>query len=237
MSEQCSPLPSGRVALISGASRGIGRAIAERLADQGWRISAGMRDVDGSWLSTPHLTCPYDAADPASEEAWVAETIRVFGRIDAVILSAGIMIPGSILETDDTDLERMFQVNVRSPTRLVRAAWSALATGGQGRVVLLSSMSGKRVKSARSSTYAITKFATSGLAAAIRRTGWDSGIRSIVVCPSFVATDMTRDVAGWAPQDMTQPADIAVMVTTALDLPNTASVSELCFTCQDEDMA
>lgn len=223
--------------MISGASRGIGAAIASRLAADGWLISAGLRNTAVATLGSPHIACFHDATDPITEAAWVRETLAHFDRIDAVIASAGISISGSILETDDQDLEQMLQINVRSPTRLVKAAWPALAAGGQGRVVLLSSMSGKRVKSPRSSTYAISKFAVTGLAAAVRRTGWADGIRSIVVCPGYVATDMTRKVSGWRPEDMTQPEDIAAMVSTTLDLPNNASVSELCFTCQDEDMA
>ncbi|BCI65821.1 SDR family NAD(P)-dependent oxidoreductase [Acetobacter aceti] len=237
MSESKRSPPAGRVVMISGASRGIGAAIASRLASDGWLISAGLRNTAMAPQGAPHIACFYDATDPATESVWVGETLAHFGRIDAVIASAGISITGSILETDDQDLERMLQVNVRSPTRLIKAAWPALAAGGQGRVVLLSSMSGKRVKSPRSSTYAISKFAVTGLAAAVRRTGWADGIRSTVVCPGYVATDMTSKVAGWRPEDMTQPEDIAAMVSATLNLPNNASVSELCFTCQDEDMA
>ena len=228
---------AGRVVMISGASRGIGAAIASRLAADGWLISAGLRNTAMASLGAPHIACFHDATDPATEAAWVRETLTHFDRIDAVIASAGISIPESILETDDQDLAQRLQINVRSPTRLVKAAWPALVAGGQGRVVLLSSMSGKRVKSPRSSTYAISKFAVTGLAAAVRRTGWADGIRSIVVCPGYVATDMTSKVAGWHPEDMTQPEDIAAMVSATLNLPNNASVSELCFTCQDEDMA
>ncbi|GBQ30803.1 SDR family NAD(P)-dependent oxidoreductase [Gluconacetobacter azotocaptans] len=226
-----------RVAMISGASRGIGAAIAERLVSDGWLISAGLRDPGRPPFSAPHLVHAYDATDPGAERQWTEATLARFGRIDAVIASAGIMIPGSLLELEDSDLDRMFQVNVRAPARLIKAAWPALRATGHGRIVILSSMSGKRVKSPRSGLYAVTKFAATGLAAAVRRTGWADGIRSIVVCPSFVSTDMTRDNKSWKPEDMTQPADIASMISHALDLPNTASVSELCFTCQDEDLA
>ncbi|ATU72726.1 short-chain dehydrogenase [Komagataeibacter rhaeticus] len=227
---------TGRVVMISGAGRGIGAAIAQRLAQQGWRISAGLRDPDAFTLPSPHMACHFDATDCESEQHWVARTLARHGRIDAVVANAGIMIPGSLLEVDDAGLERMLQVNVRSPARLVRAAWPALQATGQGRVIILSSLSGKRVKSPRSGTYAISKFAAVGLSNGIRRLGWADGIRSTVICPSFVATDMTAGVNGLDPSEMTQPDEIATMASMVLDMPNHASVSELCVTCRDEDM-
>ncbi|MDT8872243.1 SDR family oxidoreductase [Komagataeibacter rhaeticus] len=104
--------------MISGAGRGIGAAIAQRLAQQGWRISAGLRDPDAFTLPSPHMACHFDATDCESEQHWVARTLARHGRIDAVVANAGIMIPGSLLEVDDAGLERMLQVNVRSPARL-----------------------------------------------------------------------------------------------------------------------
>jgi NADP-dependent 3-hydroxy acid dehydrogenase YdfG len=121
----------------------------------------------------------------------------------------------------------LFRVNVQSPLRLVRAAWPALIASGKGRVVTVASLSGKRVKSARSSLYALTKFAAVALGHGIRQSGWELGIRSTVLCPGFVATDMAAGVTTVAAEAMTQPEDLARIVSLLLDLPNTASVAEL----------
>jgi NADP-dependent 3-hydroxy acid dehydrogenase YdfG len=228
-----------RVVMISGANRGIGAAIAAHLADLGWQLSLGVRRPER--LAAPpgdsnSLVHRYDAQDPESETAWVEATAKRFGRADALVANAGIMIPKTVIEASDADLEALFQVNVRSPLRLVRAAWPWLTRSGRGRVVTLVSLSGRRVKSARSGLYATSKFAALAMTHAVRHAGWDLGVRATAICPGFVATDMAAAVTDRSPDEMTQPADVARLVGVILDLPNTASVAELPINSTLEEM-
>jgi len=221
--------------MLSGANRGIGAAIAQHLADHGWTISAGVRSPDAFALPAPHSVHGFDASRKGDEARWVEATLQAHGRIDAVIANAGVMVEGSILECSEDDLDLMFDVNLRSPVRLVRAAWPSLVETGRGRVVVVASLSGKRVKSARSSSYAMTKHAAVALVHAVKRTGWHDGIRATAICPGFVATDMATRGNERDPDDMTQPGDVARLITQILDLPNTANVAELCISCMEED--
>lgn len=227
---------SRRTGLISGANRGIGAAIADRLAAEGWNLSLGIRAPDKlPDRFKDHHVCVYDATKPGCEAAWIDGAMTRFGRIDAVINNAGIIVPKSVIEADDTDMRAMLDVNVLAPLRLVRAAWQPLAASGRGRVVTLVSLSGKRVKSARSGAYSVSKFAALGLAHALRHAGWDLGIRSTAICPGFVATDMAFGVTDMAPGDMTPPDELARIVSLVLDLPNTASIAEIPINCKIEE--
>jgi NAD(P)-dependent dehydrogenase (short-subunit alcohol dehydrogenase family) len=226
-----------RVALLSGANRGIGAATAKRLFAEGWTLSLGMRDPkppewdDGSRV---HLF-GYDATDPNAEKDWVAAALDAHGRIDAIIANAGIMIPKSVVDAEDEDLDRMFEINVKAPRRLVRSAWEPLTASGAGRIIILASLSGKRVKSAGSGSYAMSKFAAVALAHGIRQAGWNLGIRATAVCPGFVATDMARSITDRADAQMTDPEDLARIIAMLLDLPNQASVAEFSINCQLEE--
>jgi len=224
-----------RVVMISGANRGIGAALAAHLGATGWRLSLGVRDP-ALIRAGDALACRFDAHDAASEAHWVEATVERFGRIDAVIANAGIMIPKNVIEATDEDLEALFQVNVRSPLRLVRAAWPWLTRSGRGRVVTIVSLSGKRVKTAQSGLYATSKFAANAMTHAIRQAGWEQGVRATAVCPGFVATDMAAAVTDRAAASMTQPEDIALIVGLILDLPNTASVAEIPINSALEEM-
>jgi len=228
-----------RVAMISGANRGIGAAIAAHLAQRGWQLSLGVRRPER--LAAPPggaetFVCRYDAEDATSEAAWAEASANRFGRIDAVVANAGIIIPKTVIEADDKDLELLLQVNVRSPLRLVRAAWPWLTQSGKGRVVTLVSLSGKRVKSARAGLYAMSKFAALAMTHAIRHAGWDLGVRSTAICPGFVATDMAAGIAERGPEEMTRPEDVARLVGMVLDLPNSASVVEIPINSTLEEM-
>ncbi len=229
------PSSSKRVVMVSGANRGIGAAIAERLAADGWRLSLGVRDpAKVSASSAETLVQPFDARKGQDEAAWVEATLDRFGQVDAVVNNAGIMVPKTVLEVGDDEIEALLQVNVKSPLRLVRAAYPALKRGGSGRVVTLVSLSGKRVKAAMAGSYSVSKFAALALVHAIRHAGWDDGIRSTAICPGFVATDMAAGISEFDPAAMTQPADIARIVSTLLELPNTASVAEVTVNCLAE---
>jgi NAD(P)-dependent dehydrogenase (short-subunit alcohol dehydrogenase family) len=213
-----------RIAMISGASRGIGAAIADHLARSGWSLSLGMRKPH---LVGDALVHAYDAAQPDAEAAWVDATVARFGRIDAIICNAGTATFASVIDVTEAAMAEMLAVNVLAPQRLARAAWPHLAATGRGRVVIVASLSGLRVGSAGSSAYAMTKWAATGLAHGLRHAGWDQGIRATAICPGFVATEMATAVTDIDPAEMTQPAEVARLVELALDLPNTASVAEI----------
>jgi len=226
-----------RVALVSGANRGIGQAIARSLYDAGWKLSLGMRSPSQPDWSDPERVqvIAYDAKQNGAEAAWAADALAKFHRIDAVIANAGIIVAKNVIEADDDDLDAMLEVNVKAPRRLAAAAWDALAKSGRGRVIILASLSGKRVKSSKASLYAVSKFAAVALAHGIRHTGWDLGIRATAICPGFVATDMARSLTNREDSLLTAPADIARITSMLLDLPNEASVAEFTINCQLEE--
>ncbi len=226
-----------RVALISGANRGIGAAVAVFLHEQGWCLSLGMRTPALPAWADPrrvHVQA-YDAFDETAEQTWVDAAIDRFGRIDAIVANAGIMIPKSVIEADEVDIDAMLAVNVKAPRRLARAAWPALGKSGRGRVIILGSLSGKRVKSAGAGSYSISKFAAVALAHGIRHAGFDLGIRATAVCPGFVATDMALGISDRTAETMTDPRDLARIISMLLDLPNEASVAEFNINCQLEE--
>jgi NAD(P)-dependent dehydrogenase (short-subunit alcohol dehydrogenase family) len=213
--------------MISGANRGIGAAIASHLAAAGWDLSLGMRQPTVSTGAPQALVHPYDADASQAEAHWVEATLARFQRIDAIICNAGLMIPKTAISITEPEMAAMFNVNVFAAQRLAQAAWAALRACGRGRVVIIGSLSGKRVSSADSGAYAITKFAAVGLTHALRHAGWHDGIRATAICPGFVATDMATAITDMDPRTMTQPKEVARLVELALDLPNTASVPEI----------
>ena len=222
--------PVGRVVMVSGASRGIGRAIAERLLAAGCLVSAGVRNPATAPLGA--LACRYDAAGPA--DPWVAETLAAHGRIDALVNAAGINPKAHFLTPDEAPFQEMWNVNAMAPMRVIRAAWAPLLAGGTGRVVNIASLSGKRVRNDNTG-YAMSKFALMALTQAVRREGYARGLRASALCPGFVATDMTM-AAEFERSAMTQPEDLAELAFTLLHLPNNASISELLVNCRLEAM-
>jgi NAD(P)-dependent dehydrogenase (short-subunit alcohol dehydrogenase family) len=217
-----------RVAMISGASRGIGAAVAKQLFGHGWAVSLGMRDPSAPPLPADEnvLACRFDALDAESERAWVDGTIDRFGRLDGLVHNAGIALKKSVLEAGDADFDMIFAVNVKSPMRLTQRAWPHLVKS-EGRIVTMASLSGKRVKSPGTGLYALSKFAVVALAHALRQCGKEAGVRSTAICPSFVATDMAASLTGTASAALTQPEDLAKIVHMVLELPKTASIAEI----------
>ena len=233
--------PEGRVVMVSGANRGIGLAVARCLHAKGYRLSLGARCPDeidvalGELDKSRGIAVAFDARDRASCGAWVERTANHFGRIDGLVNNAGIALTVGIEDDDEAAYDAMWEVNVKGPLRLIRLALPWLKKSGSGRIVNLSSLSGKRVKNLHAG-YAMSKFAVVALTHSVRRLAWDDGVRATAVCPSFVATDMTVDVTAVPRGEMIQPADVAELVATALALPNNAVVAELLVNCRLEDM-
>jgi NADP-dependent 3-hydroxy acid dehydrogenase YdfG len=232
--------PEGRVVLVSGANRGIGKAIAEALYSQGYFLSLGARDPDSLAPLLDQMDAAkvmghgFQARDAGSAAAWVAATAERFGRIDALVNNAGVVHDFRVDDPDEAKLDEMWEVNVKAPLRLIRAALPHLQQAGSGRVINVVSLSGKRVKSAEIGGYAMTKHAAAALTHALRHAGWDHGIRATSICPGLVATDMTAEVTTVPREQMIQPAAIAQLVATVLALPNTAAVAEILVNCMLE---
>lgn len=223
-----------RIVMVSGASRGIGRAVVDRLLASGFRVSAGLRDPNRLQGSERLMTHRYDAEEPESPISWVNATVARWGGVDAIVNAAGINPKVRVSDEGESELDDMWRVNVKGPLRLVRATLPHLAVCGHGRVINLGSLSGKRVGS--NVGYAMTKFAVVALTHGIRREGRAAGIRATVICPGYVATDMTLNDDEIPRHEMSQPGDIARLAETALMLPNNASVSEMLVHCQFEPM-
>jgi NAD(P)-dependent dehydrogenase (short-subunit alcohol dehydrogenase family) len=227
--------PKGRVAMVSGAARGIGRAVTERLLAAGYIVSAGVRDPSRMAVHPALTAHRFEAAEPGSAESWVAATMARHGRIDALVNAAGINPKARMLDADETNFDAMWTVNAKGPMRVIRAAWPHLIAANEGRVVNISSLSGKRVRN-ENLGYAMSKFAVMALTQEVRRQGWEHGIRATAVCPGFVDTDMTAHVTKVTRDAMSRPEDVAALIEAVLGLPNNATVAELLVNCRHEDM-
>ena len=182
--------------MVSGANRGIGAAIAARLAADGCRLSLGARRPDALAEHAPEveperiLLNYHEAADVESARRWVEATVERFGRIDVLVNSAGIVDRTGLESMDEDVLDEMWAVNVKGPLRLTRLALPHLRRSGTGRVINMASLSAKRVKGDALPGYSMTKYALLALSHAIRQVGWDDGVRVTALCPGPVATDM-----------------------------------------------
>jgi NADP-dependent 3-hydroxy acid dehydrogenase YdfG len=227
------------VAMISGANRGIGLAIARELRQTGLALSLGIRRLED--FSDPLaaddevLIHGYDALDRNAATLWVDATIARFGRIDVLVNNAGISRFVGLEDGSEDDLDALLAVNVKAPFRLIRAALPHLKAAGSGRVINVASLSGKRVMGLNAG-YQMSKHAIVALTHAVRRVGWEHGIRATALCPGFVSTDLTTHVTDIPHDQMTDPADLAKLVATVVALPNTAAVAELLVNCRYEHM-
>lgn len=217
------------VVMISGANRGIGLAAARALAAKGCRLSLGVRSPDKVPTDIPGtpLVHAWDAEKPNASAKWAEATLSHFGKIDAVVMNAGIELGGGLLDGPEEDFDKMWDVNFKGPLRLVRAVWPALQTSGQGRVINVVSLAGKRVLRHEILGYSASKFAALSLTHAIRRAGWDDGIRATAVCPGMVETDMVAHVDLAEGQFKIAPETIAETIAYALSIPNDAVVAEI----------
>lgn len=223
--------------MVSGASRGIGRAVVERLLARGYNVSAGMRDPGAldDLAGQNLMTARFEATDRDSHAQWLDATLHRFGRLDGLVNNAGIADRFTIDAGDEADLDALIAVNVKAPLFLTRICLPHLRASGAGRIVNVASLSGKRVRNDNIG-YAMTKHALMALTHGTRRLGWEDGVRATALCPGFVATDLTAGVQTIERDAMIAPADLAVLAETAIALPNTASVAEMLVNCRHEDM-
>ncbi len=230
--------------MISGSNRGIGKSIAERLIKDGHNISLGIRSKEFTSKEINYennnslnniLISEYEARDNKTATNWINKTYEKFGTIDTLIHCAGIFkSTGLIIENDDfSDIDDLWKINVLAPWYLTSKCWPFLLRNQNSRIVVLVSMSGKRSKG-NLAGYCTSKFALMGLCQNIRNEGWKYGIRVTAICPSWVNTDMAKNITVIDKSEMTQPYDIADIVSTTLNLRNSSVPFEICINCQLE---
>ena len=233
-----------RKILISGASRGIGKAIAIKLLKAGHSLSLGVRKRE-DLMNTPldpkskssdtFMVNTYDAIDQNSSKEWVEKTVEAFTSIDTIIHCAGVFKRTSLIFNDNEmkDIEDLWKINVMGPWILTKDAWEYLSLSNSARIIVLVSMSGKRSKGNLAS-YSMSKFALMSLCQTMRNEGWEKGIRVTAICPGWVNTDMSKEINHFPKKDMTQADDIANICSNILDLPNSAVPFEISMNCQFE---
>ncbi len=194
----------GKVALVTGGSRGIGRATAHALAEQGARVfitfvgneAAARETVDSIQAAGGSAEAlRVDVADTAAAEAAVADVAKRAGRLDVLVANAGISIDGLVLRLKDEDFDRTLAVNLKGTVACCRAAIKVMMRAKIGRIVLLSSVVGE-MGNVGQTAYAASKAALLGVAKSLAREYASRGITVNAVTPGYVDTDMTSGLTG-----------------------------------------
>ncbi|MFC3831669.1 MULTISPECIES: SDR family oxidoreductase [Deinococcus] len=242
-----SPAPlrlSGKVAVVTGASSGIGEATARALDAEGAAVVlvARRRDrLDALAEAIRHEggqahVVAADLSDPAQARDAVAQAVSAFGRLDILVNNAGLMLLGPVADADPTDWHRMMDLNVLTLMHATQAAVQAMQGQGSGHIVNISSVSG-RGAGPTSAGYSATKWAVGGFSEGLRQEVRLLGIRVTVIEPGVVATELTDHITHTATKDayegrikqMTplEAEDIAAAVVYATTQPQRVNVNEI----------
>ena len=186
----------GRVALVTGASSGLGRATATALARAGADVALVARsreELEGaeeevSRIGRRTLVLPADLASEAETSGAVERTVEAFGRVDVLVNAAGTDAPGPVEELAAEDWDRTLAVNLRAPFLLSKAVFPLMREAGGGLIVNISSVAGKKGW-ANASAYCASKFGLTGFTEALADEGKEHGIRAIVLYPGAMATN------------------------------------------------
>lgn len=191
-----------KVALVTGASRGIGRSIAESFAKQGATVvinyvngEAKAREVAEAITSAGGKAeiSQFDVSNSEATETAIAEIAKRHGKLDVLVANAGISIDGLLMRLKDEDLERLFQINVKGAIACARSVIRPMVRAKKGRIIILSSVIGE-MGNVGQTAYAATKAALLGVAKSVAREYASRNITVNAVTPGFIDTDMTHEM-------------------------------------------
>lgn len=187
-----------RVAIVTGASRGIGAAIARRLANDGLHVVALARNADKLQSVCEEISAregsaePWscDVADPAALAAAIEQVGEKHGRLDVLVNNAGITKDGLLLRMSDEDFDAVIDTNLKSAFVAIRAAARSMMRSKSGRIINISSVAGV-AGNAGQANYAASKAGLIGLSKTVAREFAGKAITCNVIAPGFITTDMT----------------------------------------------
>jgi 3-oxoacyl-[acyl-carrier protein] reductase len=227
---------NGKVAIVTGASRGIGRATAEALAERGAHVVVCfVSGEDAAKAVVSGITekggkaeaLRLDMADSAGSEKTIGEVAKRLGRLDVLVANAGISIDALLLRLKDEDLEKTLQVNVGGAVACARGAIKSMMRAKTGRIVFVSSVVGE-MGNAGQTAYAASKAALLGVTKSIARDYASRNVTVNAVTPGYIETDMTKA--------LTEEQRAAMMTGVPLGRPGSAAdvASAIVFLASDE---
>jgi len=221
----------GKVALVTGASRGIGAAVARSLDSHGAHLGLASRSGDDLGIEGA-VAAPCDVRRPGDLQSLAAATAERFGGIDILVANAGVGAYGPFLDLPPDQLEEMIDVNVKGTLYAVRAALPYLLESDAADIVTLASEAGRRGLPYEA-VYCASKFAQVGFTRAMDHELREKGVRCTNVCPGGVATDfaMGRGRTPEMPEleGMMTSEDVAEVVLFVLTRPRSHRILETAF--------
>ncbi len=193
---------SGKVAFITGGSRGIGRAACEALASRGAHVLIGYGSSEaqaaecaqGIAAAGGKAECvQLDVSDAQAAENTIAQAAKTAGRLDILVASAGISVDGLLLRLKDDDFDRILAVNLKGAVASARGALKPMMRARAGRVIFLSSVVGE-AGNAGQTAYAASKAALLGVTKSLAKEYAGRGITVNAITPGYIETDMTESL-------------------------------------------
>lgn len=225
---------SNPVAVVTGASRGIGKAVAARLAREGFDVVLAARteadlgdaaaDIEAS--GTKALAVPTDVSREGEVLRLFERVREELGRVDVLVNNAGLGVYAPVAETSLDDWEKVMAVNARGTFLCSREGFRMMAAAEPAGGTIVNMLSVVGIKGyARQGAYAASKHAVVGLSKVLAEEGREKGIRVHAICPGGVATDMVSmarpDIN---PDELLQPEDVADLVAYLVGLPRRAMI-------------
>lgn len=188
------------VAIVTGAGRGIGQAIAERLAEAGAHVVVADIDSDSAQETSDRINerhqismaVEVDVTKTSSVNSLLAKTLETYGKVDVLVNNAGIMYRTRILDLALEEWEQTIKVNLTGPFLCIKAVLPVMKGRGFGRIVNVSSSAGRSVSTLGGAHYTASKAGLLGLTRAVAREMAPFGITVNAICPGLIDTDMVR---------------------------------------------